>query len=66
MVPSTLMRGLGFKAAFDNYSFDKAGLNPVVYFDHQDEMQDKANITMGPNTITDQRYVEKTYLDLDK
>eukprot|EP00956_Cyclotella_meneghiniana_P037065 scaffold134179_cov117-Cyclotella_meneghiniana.AAC.1 len=66
VVPSTLMRGLGFKVEFDNYSFDKAGLNPAVYFDHQDEMQDKANITMGPNTITDQRYVEKTWLDLDK
>ena len=66
VVPSTMMRGLGFKVEFDNYSFDKAGLNPAVYFDHQDEMQNKANITMGPNTITDQRYLEKTWLDLDK
>eukprot|EP00956_Cyclotella_meneghiniana_P023660 scaffold46517_cov47-Cyclotella_meneghiniana.AAC.3 len=47
VVPSTMMRGLGFKVAFDTYSFTKGGLNPAVYFDNQDEMQDKANITMG-------------------
>ena len=65
-VPSTMMRGLQHKMKFDNYSFkDDAKWNPATYIAEQDLNQNRARICMGPQAITDQRYCEKMFLEMD-
>eukprot|EP00956_Cyclotella_meneghiniana_P041815 scaffold240609_cov23-Cyclotella_meneghiniana.AAC.1 len=65
-VPSSMMRGLQHKMRFDNYSFkDDAKWNPATYIAEQDLNQNKTRICMGPQAITDQRYCEKMFLEMD-
>ena len=65
LVPSTKMRGLEYKAKFAATTFKKFGFNPSKYLEFQSKIQNKIQITMGLNGLTDQVFLEKMFTDFD-
>lgn len=65
LVPSTKMRGLEYKAKFAASNFKKFGFDPSKYLEYQSKIQNKIQITMGLNGLTDQVFLEKMFTDFD-